>query len=164
MNNFYTNLFFLLLNNGLYLAIAAWLIKYHLLPAIRASKTRENETHTQLSTEVLQQRTALQATQDHYHIQTREIARLTTALEKWTGILSQRAATTEQELRELSFRYKNRCEENARARALKQAHKIVTTQVLKNVRALLIQEYKSQAKQDACLDAVFRRMRSGDLS
>jgi hypothetical protein len=65
MNSFYTDLFFIVLNNGLYIGLAAWFIKRHLLPAIRASKTMEDETRTHLSTEISQQRATLQTTQDN---------------------------------------------------------------------------------------------------
>lgn len=162
MSDFYVNLFFLILNNGLYLVLICWFIKYRFLPKIRASRTMQDESRTQLSTEVSQQRTVLQETQEQYHTQTREVARLTAALEKWAGVLSQRAVTVEQTMRELSFRYRNRCAENARARALQQAQKKVTTQVLKNVRALLVQEYKSPAKQHDYIAAISHKIRQED--
>jgi hypothetical protein len=159
MNNFYSDLFFILLNNSLYIVLAVWFIKRHLLPAIRASKTIQDETRAQLSTEISQHHTTLQETQDTYQKQTREIARLTTTLEKWAGVLSQRAAMTEREHQELSFRYKERCAENARVRALKSAHTRITTQVLKNVRALLTQEYSAQEKQHEYLERVTAHLR-----
>jgi hypothetical protein len=159
MNNFYTDLFFILLNNSLYIGLVVWFIKRQLLPAIRASKTMQDETRTHLSTEISQQHMVLQKTQDNYQIQAREIARLTTTLEKWAGVLSQRAALVEREHQELSFRYKERCAENARVRALKSAHTRITTQVLKNVRALLKQEYSAPEKQQDYLECVAAYLR-----
>lgn len=159
MNTFYSDLFFILLNNSLYIVLAAWLIKRHLLPAIRASKTMHDETRAQLSTDISQQQSALQATQEEHQLQIREIARLTTIIEKWAGVLSQRAALTEREHQELAFRYKERCAENARVRALNAAQKIITKQVLKNVRALLTQTYDAQEKQQEYTGRVIAHLR-----
>jgi hypothetical protein len=159
MNSIYSDLFFILLNNGLYIGLAVWFIRRHLLPTIRASKTVHDETYTQLTTEINQQHTALQETQEQYQTQTREIARLTTTLEKWAGVLSQRAALAEQEHQDLAFRYKERCVDNARVRALKQAHTLVTTTVLKNVRTLLTREYSADAKQQDYAERVVSQLR-----
>jgi predicted nucleic acid-binding protein len=67
----------------------------------------------------------------------------------------------EREHQELSFRYKERCAENARVRAIKHANTMITTQVLKNVRALLRQEYSAPEKQQDYLERVTAHLRKG---
>lgn len=155
---FSINSFFIALNSAIYLAIAFWFIRYRVIPRIRASLTVHNETGNQLASEVTQQRADLEHLQKNYTLQEREIARLTACVEKWAGVLSQRAANAEQESRELAFRYKERVEDNARARVAHNLHKVVVKQVLKDVRVALLRDYADPDKQQQFISEVCNKI------
>ncbi len=155
---FSLNNFFICFNTVSYGAVAFWLIRTHIIPRIRASLINSQETYERLAEELIQQRNAVKQAQNTQEAHEREIARLTTALEKWGGVLSQRAAAAEKEARELSFRYKNRCFDNARTRVLEEANRLVIKNVLKKVRANLIQEYAHSEKQHQYTATVIAKM------
>ncbi len=148
------HIFFVVLNSSLYLAIAAWFVRNHVIPCIRASLAMEAETSRSLSENAVKKRTELNHVQAHYAQQEREIARLMACMEQWAGVLSQRAAGAEQEMRELAFRYRARCENNARARVTENTNRIVVNKVLKNARVALTQEYAQLEKQRQYIDGL----------
>lgn len=148
---------FILLNSGLYIGIALWYLKTHLLPSIRASWREQQETIQQLSDEVKERTGALTQADTRYAHEEREVARLTVAVEQWVGILNQRAGAQADELRTITQRYKERCEETARIRVTREAQQLVVKQTLKNARILLKQKYADDAREAAHTHAVIER-------
>lgn len=148
---------FILLNSGLYIGIALWYLKTHLLPSIRASWREQQETIQQLSDEVKERTGALTQADTRYAYEEREVARLTVAVEQWVGILNQRAGAEADELRAITQRYKERCEETARIRVTREAQQLVVKQTLKNARILLKQKYADGARETAHTHAVIER-------
>lgn len=154
MKNLFLRFFFVALDSALYLGIVVWLMLNYVIPRIRGSLTTQDEAGRLLSEDVVKKRTELSQIQNHYTQQEREIANLMACMEKWAGVLSQRAACTEQEMRELAFCYRSRCEEKARARVTENTNQIVVKKVFKNARAVLMQEYAQSAKQRDYIESV----------
>lgn len=152
---------FILLNSGLYVAIAIWYIKTHLLPSIRASWREQQTTIQQLSDEVKERMGELTQADTRYAREEREVARLTVAVEQWVGILNQRAGAAADEVRAITQRYKERCEETARIRVAREAQQMVAKQTLKNARIMLKQKYADLAQEvvrtHAVIDRVFNK-------
>jgi hypothetical protein len=158
----WTNNFFTLLNMGVVAAVLYWLVVHRVLPRIRTSLNMQHEETQQLAQDIDTHKTTLTTVQQNYTVQEREIARLTSAIEKWAGVLSQRAATSEHEARELAFRYKARCEDNARSRVLQATHQRVTKQALNNARIALERIYTDPEKQQHFMESVCLQMSGKD--
>lgn len=155
--------FFTLLNTGLLCAIAYRLVRYRVIPAMRASLAHNLDEVQQLTSDIKEQKNVLVAARQRAYTQEQEIARMTAAIEKWKGVLSQRATTADVETRELSFRYKIRCEDNARARVNQRVHDKVTKRVLHDVRKALVCMYEDPKNQQNFMDHVCAQMVHKDI-
>lgn len=149
-----TQIFFTVLNVGLYVVIAAWYLKNTLIPSIRTAVRNQDDTLKQITEEVEQRSHNLAQAQSLSAQEEREVARLTVCMEQWSGILQQRVAAVEHETRMITMRYKDRCEENARLRVVLDAQRTITKQALKNAYAILKQKYADNAKQVVYVESV----------
>ncbi len=155
---FWPKIFFILLNSALLLVIVYRLVRTTVIPAIRASFAQHTDDVQQMASDIGEQKRTFVTAKNHAFMQEREIARLTSAMEKWTGVLSQRAATAEAESRELAFRYKTRCEDNARARVNQRVQQKVTKRVLQDVRKALECVCADSKKQQNFMDHIWKRL------
>lgn len=150
--------FFILLNSSLLLVIAYRIVRYTVIPSMRASLAMYTDEVQQVTSDISEQKVVLSAAKQHALTQEREIARLTSSVEKWTGVLSQRAATAEAEARDFAFRYKTRCQDNARARVNQRVQQKVTKRVLHDVRKALECVCADSKKQQQFMDHIWKRL------
>lgn len=159
----WTHVLFVFLHTSMILGLLLWFIRYHLVPAIRYDIQSRDNNLAALNDEVASHARQLAQAEESSVYQEREIARLTACMEQWVGVLAQRAALAVEDERASFIRYKERLEENERARVTEKTKRIICDQVLKQARKTLEHEYTHSDKQHEYMNALCHQINNGGM-
>jgi hypothetical protein len=148
------NFLCMLLNSAMFMGVFVWIIRSYIIPSVQYDFQSREHTVEMLAEEIANRAEEVAQVEKIYRDQEYEVARLTICFEQWTNVLAQRSALSEQEQGILLIRYKERCNENERARMKEKVRCLVAEQVLQKARLELQAYYMQPDKQIQYMNAL----------